>query len=286
MRNKLNYLLVITLFVFIILASLFFWNRYFAYHKIDNSNDRKYNESPVFREHIDEFNILESHYVEDNYERYVAYKKKHADYSDDTIINYVNIGLDREFYTHMENTDMSDGILVLCNKFHTLKSNYVPDLVSLSGYGGGQMQREAAAHFKEMVNAAKGDGIKLWNVSGYRSYSTQKYLYNSYVNRDGVVKADTYSARPGSSEHQTGLATDINTASSKSHFENTKEYAWLTKNAYKYGFILRYPEGKTFITGYKYEPWHYRYVGKDVAKIIYEKNITYEEYYVMYLMKD
>ena len=228
----------------------------------------------------------------------MAYKNLHPDYSDDTIITYVNIGLDREFYTNMEDVDMSDGILVLCNKYHILKSNYVPDLVSLSGYGGGQMQREAASHFKEMVDAAKKDGISLKNVSGYRSYNTQKYLYNNYVKRDtqkylynnyvkrdGVAKADTYSARAGSSEHQTGLASDINTASSSAHFEKTKEYAWLIKNSYKYGFILRYPEGKTFITGYKYEPWHYRYVGTDVAKIIYEKDITYEEYYATYMLK-
>ena len=233
-----------------------------------------------------EFEIVNSNYIEKYHDRYIAYRKLHPEYDDDTIITYVNIGLDRDFYTEMEDTDMTQGILILCNKYHLLKSDYVPDLVNLgSKYGGGQMQREAASHFMEMVDAAKSDGIKLRNVSGYRSYSTQKYLYNNYVKRDGVAKADTYSARAGSSEHQTGLASDINTASSSAHFEKTKEYEWLINNSYKYGFILRYLEDKTFITGYKYEPWHYRYVGVDVAKVIYEKNITYEEYYATYILK-
>ena len=134
-----------------------------------------------------------------------------------------------------------------------------------------------------MSNAAKKDGLHIYNVSGYRSYNTQKSLYNGYVSRNGQAKADTFSARAGTSEHQTGLATDVNSVSDS--FANTKEYKWLINNSYKYGFILRYPKGKEFITGYKYEPWHYRYVGKDVAKIIHEKNITYEEYYATYILK-
>ena len=132
-----------------------------------------------------------------------------------------------------------------------------------------------------MVDAAKDDNIKLKSVSAYRSYSVQKSLYKSYVKRDGVKKADTYSARAGSSEHQTGLAVDINTASSRANFQNTKEYKWLINNSYKYGFIERYPKGKTNITGYKYEPWHYRYVGVEAASIIHEKGITFEEYKVI-----
>ena len=145
------------------------------------------------------------------------------------------------------------------------------------------MEKVAADSFKKMSDAAKKEGLKIYNVSGYRSYDTQEYLYNNYVSRDGKEKADTYSARAGTSEHQTGLATDINSVSSK--FENTKEFKWLKDNAHKYGFILRYPKGKEHITGYMYEPWHYRYVGKDVAKIIYENDFTYEEYYVNYVLK-
>ena len=233
--------------------------------------------------HADEFSIVDSNYIEKYYDRYIAYKSEHPEYSDDTIITYVNIGLDNEFYTNMEDTNMIDGYLILCNKYHKLEDNYVPDLVSLNGYGGGQMERAAAENFKEMSDAAKQDGVSIYNVSGYRSFDTQTYLYNNYVSKDGVEKADTYSARPGTSEHQTGLATDINSVSSD--FEYTSAYKWLINNSYKYGFILRYPKGKEYITGYMYEPWHYRYLGVEVAKIIYEKDITYEEYYATYILK-
>ncbi len=279
--------MIIILFILTIVISAIVWQKSLTTYKKNNQEEKKeYDEEPVYKEHSSEFNIKKSNYIEKYYDRYIAYKKIHSDYDDDTIITYVNIGLDREFYTGMEEVDMNDGILLLCNKYHLLKSNYVPDLVNLgSKYGGGQLQREAADYFVKMVDAAKKDGISLWNVSGYRSYYTQKSLYNNYVNRDGVAKADTYSARAGSSEHQTGLATDINTASSAAHFENTKEYEWLINNSYKYGFILRYLKDKTFITGYKYEPWHYRYVGEKVAKEINELNITYEEYYATYILK-
>ena len=282
--KKVYKILFIILFTVIItLITITIYDRLTSYTKLYKTYDDVSNDEPIYIDHMDEFDIKESNYIEKYYDRYIAYKKKHSDYSDDKIITYVNIGLDHDFYTNMENTDMSDGYLIICNKYHTLKSNYVPDLVSLSGYGGGQMERVAAQHFKEMVNAAKKDGISIYNVSGYRSYNTQKDLYNGYVSRNGKAKADTFSARAGTSEHQTGLATDVNYVSDS--FAKTDSYKWLSKNSYKYGFILRYPKGKEYITGYKYEPWHYRYVGIDVAKIIYEKNITYEEYYATYILK-
>ena len=275
--------LIFVFMLIIMVCGLFIYNHFVNYDKLNIENEKNENEEPVYIDHSNEFNVIESNYIEKYYERYIAYKKKHSNYTDDKVITYVNIGLDNDFYTNMIDTDMSDGYLIICNKYHKLKNNYVPDLVSLTGYGGGQMERVAAKHFKEMCTAAKKEGIKIYNVSGYRSYNTQKSLYSSYVNRDGKKKADTYSARAGTSEHQTGLATDVNMVSTS--FENTLAFKWLSKNAYKYGFILRYPKGKEFITGYMYEPWHYRYVGKDVAKVIYEKNITYEEYYATYILK-
>ena len=288
MRLKKKYKIIFGLMIVIIvvLSGLLIYKKFFAYEKLPETQKEEQKEEniePVYTDHMHEFDVKESNYIETNYERYLAYKKLHSDYTDDTVITYVNIGLDHDFYTDMEETNMSDGYLIICNKYHKLKDNYVPDLVSLSGYGGGQMERVAAEHFKEMSNAAKKEGIKIYNVSGYRSFNTQKSLYNNYVNRDGKEKADTYSARAGTSEHQTGLATDINSVSSS--FENTSAFKWLKTNAYKYGFILRYPKGKEFITGYMYEPWHFRYVGEDVAKVIYEKDITYEEYYATYILK-
>lgn len=282
-KKAYKYLFIIVIISLFTFLTIYLYNIYTNYSTLETDKDINDNEKPVYIDHMDEFDIKDSNYIEKYYDRYIAYKKKHSNYSDDKIITYVNIGLDNSFYTNMIDTDMSDGYLIICNKYHKLKDNYVPDLVSLSGYGGGQMERVAAKHFKEMVNDAKKEGISIYNVSGYRSYNTQKSLYNSYVNRDGKAKADTYSARAGTSEHQTGLATDINSVSTS--FENTAAFKWMQKNAYKYGFILRYPKGKEHITGYMYEPWHYRYVGSDVAKIIKEKNITYEEYYATYILK-
>ena len=283
LKKVYQWLLSFIFIILIVFLTISIYNGFTSYTRLYKTYDDNTDTEPVYVDHSHEFDIKEANYIEKYYDRYISYKNKHSDYTDDKIITYVNIGLDNDFYTNMVDTDMSDGYLIICNKYHKLKDNYVPDLVSLSGYGGGQMERVAAKHFKEMVDAAKKEGISMYNVSGYRSFNTQKSLYNSYVARDGKSRADTYSARAGTSEHQTGLATDINSLSTD--FENTVAFRWLIKNSYKYGFILRYPKGKTNITGYMYEPWHYRYVGTEVAKIIYEKDITYEEYYATYILK-
>ena len=135
-----------------------------------------------------------------------------------------------------------------------------------------------------MFNDAVKDGLTLYINSPYRSYSVQSSLYNNYGARDGFSLADTYSARPGFSEHQTGLAFDVTSKSTNfDTFAYSNEYEWLQKNAYKYGFILRYPKGKEYITGYQYESWHYRYVGVEIAKKIKELDLTFEEYYAYFL---
>ena len=158
-----------------------------------------------------------------------------------------------------------NGILIV-NKTYSLPKDYNP----------GSLSVDAKNAFDEMQNAAKNDNIKLWIASGYRSYSLQTNLYNSYVLKDGKTKADTYSARPGHSEHQTGFAMDLNIIDSS--FEGTPEAIWIEKNCYKYGFIIRYPKGKEEITGYKYEPWHVRYLGKELAEKVYNTGKTLEEY--------
>ena len=227
----------------------------------------------------------EEYYVESNYERYIKYKEeKNVDIKE--AIKCVNANIDNKFYTNIVNTDLSKGTLILVNKYNRLSSSYSPDLVTMSSnYSreGQRMEKEAYEHFKEMVDAAKKDNIKIYNISAYRSYSSQSSLYTMYSNRDGVTKADTYSARPGHSEHQTGYATDIICSSSGCKFEERKEYEWLKDNSYKYGFIIRYPKGKEYITGYTFEPWHYRYVGTEAAKYIYEHDITFDEYYEVFV---
>lgn len=157
-----------------------------------------------------------------------------------------------------------NGILI-ANKTYSLPATYNP------GVDGA-----AQAALNEMINGAKAEGINLFLKSGFRSYSTQETLYNNYVARDGVAEADRYSARPGHSEHQTGLAFDLN--SLEQSFGDTKEGKWLEQNCWKYGFIIRYPKNKESITGYMYEPWHVRYLGKDVAKSVYESGLCLEEY--------
>ena len=219
----------------------------------------------------------------ENIERYQNYKDN-TDYSTDETVMNVEIGIDNNFYTNIIKTDTSKNELMLVNKYHILDKEYSPTLVNVdSKYGSGIADKTAYEYFKKMVDAAKKDNINIYSVSFYRSYDNQNTLYNGYVKRDGVKEADTYSARPGHSEHQTGLSVDINTSARSSKFEKTKEYEWLINNSYKYGFILRYPENKSYITGYIYEPWHYRYVGIENAMIIFQEQLTYEEYYVKYV---
>lgn len=166
------------------------------------------------------------------------------------------------------------GGILITNKTYVLSANY-----------GSGLTNETSSAFNEMKSAASLAGIDLYVGSGFRSYNTQKSLYNSYVKRDGKNAADTYSARPGYSEHQTGLAIDIcshnlTKACVNSNFNNTEPANWLSNNAYLYGFILRYPNGKSGETGYRYESWHYRYVGKDLASKLYNGGnwITLEDY--------
>lgn len=171
---------------------------------------------------------------------------------------------------------------IIVNKNNKLDKNYKPkDLVKINLKCSNKekyLRKEAALNFETMCNDAEKLGYRIVAVSAYRSYYYQKELFNMYLKTMGK-KAFESSAKPGYSEHQTGLALDIEGSNyDYNKFLYTKEYKWIKDNAYKYGFIIRYPKGKEKITGYKFEPWHIRYVGKKIAKSIYEKNITLEEY--------
>ncbi len=166
-----------------------------------------------------------------------------------------------------------DGVLI-ANKTYKLPNNYGSGLTS-----------ETQNAFNKMKNDANGQGLNLYIGSGYRSYYDQQYIYNNYVKRDGQAAADTYSARAGHSEHQTGLAFDVcernTSACISSWFNDTAAAKWMSDNCYKYGLILRYPKGKDNLTGYMYESWHFRYVGVELATKLYNGGnwITLEEYY-------
>lgn len=176
----------------------------------------------------------------------------------------------------------ASSIWVVANKQRPLEPpRYAPaDLVSVGG--GQQMRAEPAAALAAMFAAAQAEGLALQPLSGYRSYARQQTVYNNYVSTYGQDEADTFSAKPGHSEHQTGLAIDIGGGGCgiEECFGNTPHGKWVAANAYKYGFIIRYPAGKQDATGYKYEPWHIRYVGIELATEMHNQNIlTLEEFF-------
>jgi len=231
-----------------------------------------------------------SYFRQEYLDRYISYKKKNKTLSNYDIILRVNIGLDQDWYTNIKKSPNIDTNQVLVNKFYYLDEQYIPkNLVKIStdfSSSDKYLVNVAQISFEYLAKKAKDEGYTIRAVSAYRSYNYQTNLYNNYVKTDGVKNADQYSARPGFSEHQTGLAVDVdNKITNFNDFENTKEFSWMQENAHKYGFILRYPKGKENITGYIYEPWHYRYVGIEIASFIHKNNITYEEYYFKYLDK-
>ena len=223
------------------------------------------------------------YFKQDNLLRYIKYQKDNTTLSYTDITTYVNIGLDNDYYTNVINIDNPEDPLVICNKYHKLSNTYVPkDLIkvdtSYASRSGITLKKDAYEAFKTMVDKAKEENITLLAGSGYRSYQYQSDLYNNYVKKDGLQEAETYSARPGYSEHQTGLAIDVKGANNEYINEGDKEYNYLINNSYKYGYIVRYPKDKEKITGYIFEPWHVRYVGVDVATYIHNSKITFDEY--------
>ena len=227
-----------------------------------------------------------SFYKEELKQEYKEYQQK-TNYPLERVILDVNIGINKPFYKNNKETKYLNSPKMLVNKYHYLPKEYIPNnLIDINEYTRStlKMQKEAYDAFQEMAKDALKENIRIRIISAYRSYEYQEKLYNNYLKNDTVEKVDSYSARPGFSEHQTGLAIDIdNIVNNYNNFHLTKEYNWMQNNAHLYGFILRYPLGKERITGYKYESWHYRYVGRDIAKYIHDNQITYEEYYAMFL---
>ncbi len=215
----------------------------------------------------------------DKYDRYIAYFN--GDYKD-TIIK-VNIGLDKDFYEN-PNVVKDFSIDLIANKYNVLDKEFIPDnltLLTKCSEGEEYLAGVAKEAYDLMCDASIKEGLSLGITSSYRSYEAQEKIYNSYLKSNGQDYVNKYVATPGYSEHQTGLAIDVKSLKS-SPFKSTKEYKWMIDNSYKYGFILRYPEGKENLTGYNPEAWHFRYVGKEIAEYIHNNNITYEEYCAVY----
>ena len=182
-------------------------------------------------------------------------------------------------------------LLVVANKKHKLPDGYVPaDLVSpsIAQTAACTMREPAAQAIAEMAQAAAADGVTLMISSAYRGEDYQRQLYNGYVASYGAETADTISSRPGYSDHQTGLAADfvegdgsLNGINFNQKFEDTESGKWLRTHAHEYGFIMRYPKGKQEITGYAYEPWHFRYIGIEDATAVYnvDEFESFEEFF-------
>lgn len=231
----------------------------------------------------------QEYFLEKNLDEYLNYVKENPGTSYTDVVAIINVGANKDWYDGSKSTDITKGSALLVNKFHSLDSDYQPNLVPIKNtyaYANAkEMDEDAYYAFISMFNAAQEDGFKLVMNYSYRNYQEQEETYNNFKSQYGTEYADGYAARPGHSEHQTGLAFDliIDSDYDKTNFDTSPKFAWLQENAYKYGYILRYPKDKEHLTGYSYEPWHYRYVGVEIATYIHQHNITYDEYYAYFL---
>ena len=235
--------------------------------------------------------VKEKYFMGKNFDAYLSYRNSHLSYNMETVVASVNVHANNGWYnvSYDANTSLNEKVLV--NKFYHLGEDFVPsDLVKVPlsvAYGENYINSTVFDQFMKMHDDAKSQiNVDLMITSGYRSYQDQFASYDMYKRR-GQDYADAYAARPGYSEHQTALALDIVSLqhTGSKAFSESEEAQWLKDNCYKYGFILRYPEGKEIITGFGYEAWHYRYVGTDVAKKIHDEDITFDEYYAFYIEK-
>jgi zinc D-Ala-D-Ala carboxypeptidase len=301
------FLIVLTIFIALIIVGVKEYNKY-LYHQtyeykllqknysIDEINTikEKFNNEEIDKlldsDYIPKLTdfIKEKYFIYNNLDRYLTYYQKNPTIDLSKIVTTINVNRDHNYYENTTPTDTSKDILMLVNKYNYLNEDYTPEnlvnIPSTYAYEGNVLRNDVFDAFKEMYNAALENNITLILNSSYRSYKDQEDTWMSRKKSYGIAKADAYAARAGYSEHQTGLALDINEyKSTETDFENTDAFKWLNENDYKYGFILRYPKGKEDITGYSYESWHYRYVGKDVAQKIHDQDITFDEYYAYYL---
>lgn len=222
--------------------------------------------------------------------RYAAWDVKDAKER----VMQVNCDMDLEPYSNTIIQEDDTDVTMLINKFYALPEGYVPaDLVPLDKYACVQgedfscqdveqieLRKEVYDAYIEFCDAASKENINIRAIAGYRSYDYQAGLWNYNASVYGEAYADEYYARPGQSEHNSGLCVDITfNGYNYNEIENYDGYEWILNNAHKYGFILRYPKDKVDVTRYGYESWHFRYVGKEAAKVIYDNDWTLEEYH-------
>ncbi len=238
--------------------------------------------------------LEQKYFLEKNLEDYKEYINKNNETDYAKVISIVNVHANHKWYQLELNTNEDLGMLMNVNKFYALSETYTPenlkniDLTYAYGEEGeNKLIDYAYDKFLELWQAANDQGFYLMVTSSYRDYESQKEIYDYRVSTWGERKADETAARPGHSEHQTGLVIDMTSKTEPlaDSFTDSKAYEWLKENAYKYGFIERYPEGKTYLTGYNPESWHWRYVGLEAAKTMHDEDITFDEYYAFYIEK-
>ena len=232
--------------------------------------------------------INQEFFVFQNLTRYLAFKERNQNMEVNLIIAMVNVNRDREFYEEPILTNISRGYLMLVNKYHYLDEFYRPDdLVRVSpsfAFANVYLIERAYSAFRDLANEARGDGFTIVIISGHRSFVNQRTIWENLRDVQGITRADEIAARPGHSEHQSGFAIDVADFHDHSdRFGDTEAYQWMRINAHRFGFILRYPSELKHITGYTYEPWHFRYVGIETAERILNKGITFDEYYAFFL---
>ena len=234
------------------------------------------NSQPIINENI-------GYKDETKEERYAAYKKLNPNLSDEEIVWQVNANLDKPKYGYDIPVSGYDDPYIIVNKYYKVPEGYRPP--DLKDFGGQLLREETGNAYLKMREDGLKLGLNIRLVSGYRSVEYQSGLYNRYLSSDSRENVDRYSARPGHSEHHTGMAMDVfGSQDGLRNFENTPEYPWVRDNCHKYGFIIRYLRETEHITGYEAEPWHLRYVGVEVATDMKEKNIkSFEEYHAKYL---
>ena len=225
------------------------------------------------------------YYIEKYLNHYLDYHKQHPNLTVSDLMWQVNAGLYRDFYEEIEEIKDTNTFPLLVNKYHKLPSTFIPATLSTFPSSTFQACQNTIEAFLSLQAHARLQNLHLSILSAYRTYDYQQKLYEDYVKTDGIELADTYSARPGHSEHQTGYALDVCVTNEELEvFEGTRESNWLIEHAHEYGFIIRYPQGLTSITGYQYEPWHITYVGTKIAKFMKEHRIqTLEEYIAKFI---
>ena len=249
--------------------------------EIDNLMELKYDKN------IDKF-MNEKYFIYKNLSKYLEYKKDNKLESYTNIVTIINTEANIDWFDNTKETDISKKELMLVNRLYGLSKDYEPDDIidvpSQYAYTGVKISNSIMDNIVALIDAASDEGYTFVLADGYRSYSEQESIFERYKNAYGYSEADRIAARAGHSEYQTGISfTIVPLYKEYDKPKESLEYKWLSDNAYRYGFIFRFPEDKTDITGFEASTWRLRYVGSEAANIIKSENICFEEYYAYFV---